>query len=269
MESINEGYVLKPYKIKKLQNFISKYVNFLKPEDFLIFIDESEWKNDRIRTIDTLIITKVEEFPKDKQFGYDKVRFLKKENYYFGDFIYRSLSTKENKILNKQGCRTLFLSLKYEQEKITKVYKELVSQLPLFELVVLDCSPEENEFVNKEFYEDNGFAYFEQFVCCECNMCRFDHRFGAVILDENKNLIYNREMFFESEEELELREFLISDLKKKPKEICLSKRVDNLRFWRKDEDKKVKAALYKINNDFTASLIAEYTHRKSDSNDID
>lgn len=111
--------------------------------------------------------------------------------------------------MNNSDCRTLFLFLHYEQEKITKIYKEIISQLPSFDIFVFSLHPEENEFANAEFYEDSEYPFFRDFVWYYC--FRYDRRFSVMILDENQNLVYNREMFFESEEEFELREFLKYD----------------------------------------------------------
>lgn len=128
----------------------------------------------------------------------------------------------------------------------------------------MDSSPEENEFVNKDFYHNNEYAYFNQFIWCLFPGRRYREGFSAMILDENKNLVYNRDMIFESDGDYELREYLKSDLIAKPKEIInISKRIFRTSYWSlcNDEDPEVKGILYEIDNSFLFKLIAKLNRK--------
>lgn len=274
MEKINANFELEPKTIRRIEGLIDKKFSCLRPEHFLAFID---FYMDNQNEKTNLVITNLDKIPKDQKYNFGNIEFLKLENYYFGDFIYVCKSTKEKKILNKPGFRTLFLSLDHKQELITQEYKQLIAKLPMFEMIVIGfAKPEDNEFVNEEFYNNYEIALFEPFIFSRLAK-GYDKRFSAVILDENKNIVYNREMFFESEEDFELRNFIASDLQNALKEIHISKRISYCRFWYNtnsanlssvsaldEQNSLVKAALYQISNDFSVKLLEEYTIEKYD-----
>lgn len=54
----------------------------------------------------------MDDFPKDKEYDLKNIDFLKAENFYFGDFLYRSKITKQNVALNKQGYKNSFSFIK-------------------------------------------------------------------------------------------------------------------------------------------------------------
>lgn len=161
--------------------------------------------------------------------------------------------------MNKQGFRTLLLSFKNKYKKIINVYRKLVSKFPKFQISVLNMSPEDSKLINKEYYEDNEWFYFNKFIWSNFLFSSYEAGFTAVILDENKNLVYNRELEFESEDDYELREYIKSDLKVNPKEIEITKRVYRCSDWNLCDDTEVKTVLYQIDDNFSFKSIAKFT----------